>query len=539
MTFRHDSASYRVPAYYAADGDAANSGATGGRIWRCHFVPDRPGEWAYTVSFRRGANVAVSDHPAAGQPYPDADGRHGRFRVNPAATGQRGRLQFGGRQYPVWAATGELFYKLGPDAPENLLAYADFDGGFATDGHKDELVKTWAAHRRDWRPGDPTWGADQRGKALIGAVNYLAEAGLNSISFLTNNITGDDRNVFPYVSYDDYARLDVSKLAQWAIVLGHAARRGLFLHFKLSEVENQCLLDGGELGPQRRLYYREMIARFGHYPALNWNLGEENGRWANDYPLLWQTTTQRLAMARYFRDHDPYGHHRVIHNGQPFYDLAGPESDYTGVSLQTNRADFANVYPHVRHWLDLSRSERLGWAVAVDEPGDAEHSLLPDTDDPDHDLARQNALWGSLLAGAWGTEWYFGYAHAHSDLTCQDFRSRELFWSQCSHLKKILEEEKMPLPGMMPANALTTADDWVLAHPQGPYLIYRKMGTPTAGAITLPGGRYTLRYYNPRTGEYTVAGELRSPGPGTALPLPEPPVQLDMDWALLVSTRKQ
>ena len=35
--------------------------------------------------------------------------------------------------------------------------------------------------------------------------------------------------------------------------------------------------DNGDLGPQRKLYYRELIARFGHHLALNWNLGEEVG----------------------------------------------------------------------------------------------------------------------------------------------------------------------------------------------------------------------------------------------------------------------
>ena len=43
------------------------------------------------------------------------------------------------------------------------------------------------------------------------------------------------------------------------------------------ETENEMLLDNGEVGVERRLYYRDLIARFGHHLALNWNLGEENG----------------------------------------------------------------------------------------------------------------------------------------------------------------------------------------------------------------------------------------------------------------------
>ena len=49
-------------------------------------------------------------------------------------------------------------------------------------------------------------------------------------------------------------------------------------------------LDGGAVGVERRLYYRELVARFGHELALNWNLGEENT----------QTPEEQRAMAAAF-----------------------------------------------------------------------------------------------------------------------------------------------------------------------------------------------------------------------------------------------
>ena len=45
--------------------------------------------------------------------------------------------------------------------------------------------------------------------------------------------------------------------------------------FNEAEAANKRELDEGELGPERKLYYREMIARFGHHLALEWNLCEE------------------------------------------------------------------------------------------------------------------------------------------------------------------------------------------------------------------------------------------------------------------------
>ena len=49
------------------------------------------------------------------------------------------------------------------------------------------------------------------------------------------------------------------------------------LHFVLNESEeaNKRELDNGELGVERMLYYRELIARFGHHLSLQWNLCEE------------------------------------------------------------------------------------------------------------------------------------------------------------------------------------------------------------------------------------------------------------------------
>lgn len=536
VTFRHDSVTYVVPGYFAADGNAAETSATGGNKWRVHFAPDRTGEWTYEVSFREGANAAVSELPNYGKPVEPLDGLRGKMSISGTdKTGRdlraKGRLLFHGRQYPVWAETGEVFLKAGADAPENLLSYRPFDGTFHNDGYGDKWIKDWAPHLKDWQAGDPTWQGG-KGKEIIGAVNYLAGKGMNAFSFLTLNIVGDDKNVFPYINYHNYQRMDVSKLAQWEILFEHASRKGMFLHFKMAEVENQSLLDNGDLGPQRKLYYRELMARFGHHLALNWNVCEENGRWNNKHPQDWQTTTQRLAMARYFYDNDPYRHHVVIHNGQNFYDLLGQESKYSGLSLQTNRKDFANVYPDIRRWYRLADENNVKWAIAVDEPGDAQHSLVPDADDPEHDLARQNALWGAFMAGAWGIEWYFGYKHEHSDLSCQDWRSRDAMWDQSRYALDFFRMANLPLAEMAPDNDLTREEnDWVLAG-GGKFLIFWKQGPKSPTTLKTANGGHILHWFNPRKGEFAV--RMTRTATEGQLEIPIPPFEAEMDWVLLV-----
>jgi hypothetical protein len=177
--------------------------------------------------------------------------------------------------------------------PAQFLAYNDFDNTPNTGRRR----KGWNSHVKDWRVGDPTWKGE-KGKGIIGAINYLASKGLNVFSFLTFNVGGDDKNCFMYISSLNYTRIDVSKTAQWEVLFEHADSLGLYLHFKMSEYENPNHLDGGELGTQRKVYYRELMARYGHHLALNWNIGEENQN----------TDTQRKEFFRYFEAVDPYDH---------------------------------------------------------------------------------------------------------------------------------------------------------------------------------------------------------------------------------------
>lgn len=526
---------YEVPGYYAGDGNAAETGADSGHQWQVHFVPDQAGRWTYRVSFRTGNDVALSDDPDAGRPVPGVDGQTGAFEIEPTdktAPEFRGRglLCYRGKHYLQFAGTKDYFLKCGVDAPENLLAYADFDGPFKSDGVKDELIKTWAPHVKDWHVGDPTW-QNGKGKGLIGALNYLASEGLNAVSFLTMNIEGDDRNVFPYTDYTERMRLDVSRLAQWEIVFEHADQLGLFLHFKTQETENDQLLDGGGLGRQRKLYYRELIARFGHHLALNWNLGEENTN----------TTEQVKQFCAYFDRHDPYHHPVVLHTypdqkENVYGPLLGVEPGLDGVSLQTNFADFRAVHGDVLRWVQRSDKAGKPWVVSCDEPGDAEHALVPDKDDPTHDNARKNALWGAVTAGGAGLEWYFGYAHENSDLTCQDFRSRDLFWDQCRAMLTFFKQNDIPFREMANDDALLSGSDGYCFCKSGQvYVVFLK--TASGGKLTLPDGNYTIEWYNPRTGGNLQTGSVKTLTGGSAVSLGNPPADPEKDWVVLIKKK--
>ena len=84
VLFRHESGApeYRVPGYFAADGDAANTSGTEGNQWRAHLSPDKPGRWTWRVSFVKGKGAALDD-AAKVEPVSSCDGLEGSFVIEP------------------------------------------------------------------------------------------------------------------------------------------------------------------------------------------------------------------------------------------------------------------------------------------------------------------------------------------------------------------------------------------------------------------------------------------------------------------------
>ncbi len=551
VTFTHVSGhpSLTVPGYFAADGQAAESSATSGRVWRVHFTPPEPGDWSYTVSFQQGPSLAIFPFHA-GEGVAPYDGLRGTLSIAPtdksgADLRARGRLIYTGERYLRYAGDHEPFLKVGPDAPETFLAYTGFDN---TTAMRDQVpLKSWTAHIRDWRRGDPTW-RDGRGRGIIGALNYLADKGLNTLSFLTYNAGGDGDNVWPFVDRDNKLHYDVSKLAQWEIVFAHAESLGLHLHFKLQETENDDqratyhrtpvaipeAMDGGATGPERRLYFRELIARFGHHLALTWNFGEENT----------QTTDEQVAMLNYVASIDPYEHPRVLHTyphqqDEVYSPLLGNRSVLTGVSLQT---EWDTVHARTAHWIQASAATGRTWVVSNDEQGPAAMGVPPDpgyaghhgaataADGSTYDLRdiRAQVLWGNLMAGGAGVEYYFGYQLPQNDLLCEDFRSRDQSWDYGRIALDYFRNLPVDLGTLKPADPLAGAD-WCLAYPDKLYVVFLPSGGEATLDLSQATGTYSVEWFDPRTGDRFVAEPVTGGAPVNLGPAPDLPEE---DWAI-------
>ena len=578
---------YDVPG--AFDGDGRGGGA--GDQWAAHFAADEPGRWRWCASFRAGPGVAVDLDPAAGAPLA-FDGASGAFEVAPLeAQGSGGAGEQGGEEpaesassYADSTATdatrsasedadsaspllpcppapllpcslfalgrleyanghylkfrdGPYWIKTGTNSPENLLAYTGFEAATGPTGSAAPGFRhTYAAHVADWQPGDPTLpGAADAGKGIIGALNYLAEAGVNSVYFLPMNLGGDGGDTWPFLSPDDVTHYDLSKLAAWRVVFEHAQRRGIALHIVLSETEpaNRAWLDGdatagdaGILSTPRRLYYRELVARFADLPAIKWNLGEESV----------YSGAEAIALAGYLAALDWAGHPIALHNPAgwfgPLEDTLGrPEFSATSIQYQPDEAGVL-----VERWRAASAAAGRPWVVDMDENRPAQEGLTPDNAGP----LRRTILYDALFSGAGGIEWYLGYHDlpVGGDLNVEDFGTRAEMWAYAAHARRFLEQNT-PFWLMAPADELLTGEaaDYgggeVLALPGEVYAIYLPSAAQPA-TLAAPDGAYTLRWFDPRTGEF-VGQPAAMTAAGGALPLGLPPGNTPGDWVALVT----
>lgn len=536
VIFTHKDGQKTIRGFYAADGNAAETGADSGNVWRVHFAPERTGEWRYSAVLRRGSGIALAKATDAGEIVPLAKAQ-GRVVVSENARGpvdfkDRGFLRQHGRYFRF--STGDYWLKGGTNSPENMLGFAGFDNTYriaeqSRDGEAESgsTLHQFAPHIRDWRPGDPSWKGG-KGKGLVGLVNYLADQGMNAAYLLTMNVDGDGNDVWPWRDPSDLTRFDVSKLAQWDIVFEAMQGKGVLIHLVTQETENEFMLDGGETGPMRQLYYHELIARFAHHPALVWNLGEENG------PVHWrpegQNDAQRKAMADFFAENDPYGHPILLHTHAEAADkdaLLTPllgHASLNGLSFQVS--DPAQAAAETRKWLALAKHSGRPWMITMDEIGPWQVGAKADVDDPSHDTLRRTALWGTLLAGGAGVEWYFGAHQKGNDLTTEDLRSRAELWRQTRIALQFFEEH---LPYWEMAPCKNTATD-CLVKPGSMLAAYVPAGKAVDIAAYLTGGSWELYWFDPVSGR-ALSGAQRSES-GSPPNAPIPP-DMQRDWVLL------
>lgn len=537
MTFSNGNKSIVVPGHFAADGNAADTSANSGNKWRVYFSPPESGNWNYLASFRTGSNIAVSNNASEGSPVSNIDGANGQFSI--AASGSitrdmrtRGLLQHKpGETRLRFAGSNDIFVQGGVDSPENIFGYDEFDNTtkFFNRGSCKGILHSFDPHEQDWNSGDPTWKNGQ-GKSLIGLVNYIASTGANSFYIMMNTVNGDGCDAHPWTNYNDNGNeksFDVSKLDQWERVLSHMTAKGLLIHAMTQETENDGLL-GRDLRLERKLFYRELISRFGHHPALLWNLGEENN----------SSTEQLIDYADFIKTVDPYDHPIHVHNKpndreSKFAPLLGAQN-FDGPTIQISTInDSGDMYNEIQNWIQRSIQANNPWVVTLTE---ASGGNAPFPFDNVNATQRLYWMWASVMSGGGGFEWYLkGQNQGHAlDLAVENLREFDAFWQQSGHLVTFFRDlvqrdnnidlQKLSIRN----NAVSGNNDWVLGDPGSAYIVVLKEGGQAN--LSLPdSNNYEVTWFNPRNGNVSSGGIVTSTGSVA------PPNESNQDWVLLLT----
>ena len=544
VTFKHAGTgkTITVPGYFAADGDAADSGASKGNVWQANFNPPETGGWTWEASFRKGDGVAVAANLKAGASGGAMDGERGSFQVGQTNKSgddlrAKGVLEHDGDQYLSFAGDGSTFLKSGVGSPENFLAYAGFDNTPGSHRYK--------VHERHFEGGDPTWSGGE-GKGIIGAINYLADQDVNSAYMLLMNVGGDGQDVWPWAATDlgqvrknagdgkgsfnltvDARSFDVSKLDQWERVFSHMEEKGITLHLFLQETENDHLLNDGDMGTERALFMREMVARFGHHNGIIWNLGEETTNSAG----------QLRAHSKALQALDPYDHPVALHTyptQHARYSAFEGEGTLDVLSFQTSAAD---QLPDMDRYLGGAAKKGHAVAAFLDEPGSAMVGAAAQGDpgwQRNHDELR-DTLWKFYMDGGSGAEWYFGYktqGGKGGDLVVEDFSTREGLYATASHARAFFED--LPLGRMEDADGLTSGTkgaDQVRADPGQTYAIYLPQGGGATLDLSGHQGAFAVTWHDPLTGKTRDGGTVAG---GGKVSIGEAPYDQGREWAVTV-----
>ena len=519
-----------VPGFFAGDGNGGGSG----NVWRARFSADEIGQWRYSAMLHQGHEIAVDLNESAGNPMTLQDAS-GSFHIDPArshAQGffRHGRLEYVGGHYLKFR-DGPYWIKGGTDSPENLLGFAGFDNTYSQGGAEPGFLHQFSAHRSEWREGDPLFrsadsGVDARG--LIGALNYLGSQGVNSIYFLPMNLGGDGQDTYPFIGTEnnhyDKTHYDISKLHQWNLILNHAQSQGIALNIVLSETEpeNEQWFDGGQMGVERKLYFRELIARFGYLLAAKWNLGEEN-----DFPV-----DQLRQQADYIQALDwsnkPIAVHNHLHSFY-HYDRITGDSRFRATSIQYDAPKAGYL---VERWRQQSSASGNPWVIDMDENSNGASS-------ENAERRRKEILYDVLFSGG-NIEWYFGSnpEPLGGDITADDFHQYEAMWRFTRHARVFMENE-LPFWNMQPADGLVSGESGtfggaeVFALPGELYAVYlpETNGNELLD-LTGVGGDFIQRWFDPASGEF--AGNTVSVTGGQSILLGNPPGRWAQDWVVLV-----
>lgn len=526
---------YIVPGYFAADGNAGNTSATSGNKWKVIFTPTELGVWDYKISFRKGENVAAisyKDNAKAGKKASRADGKEGSFTIVASdkngvdfRSSDKGMLLFDGHRYLKYQGSEKYYLKAGQGSPENFLGYHEFDD---VKDLKGNFLHSYPKHAQHYnKDADSFRWKNGKGKNILGSINYLSEQGVNSQYVILTTLQGDGGDSWPWINPEDFTRFDCSKLDQWNKVFTYMNQKGLLLTALLFEAENEQILDNGAaVGFERKLYYREMMARFSHLLGVVWIISEET-RLYHKFPPSYNA--ERIE---YLSSLDPYKHSTGLHNGNINGVDYKETSDFTYFALHASADNWHQAHSKVLYRVNEAKKRGLPWGVFFDECVSAQYGVKTDVDDKDHVLPRREGIWGTLMAGGGGVSWYYGYKHRENDLYCEDFTLREKMFHYTKIAVDFFQENNIPFWEMENRNELI--DNGRCFAKENEVYVLQLDGATFASLYLEENHSYEVKWFDPVAGGGLQNGTKKVlRGIGTQS-IGRPPGDPEKDWIVLI-----
>ena len=152
---------------------------------------------------------------------------------------------------------------------------------------------------------------------------------------------------------------------------------------------------------------------------------------------------------------------------------------------------------------------------------------------------RKYTLWGNLMAGGAGVDYYFGYKEPQSDLNCNDFRSRALSWRYANIALNFFQDQHIPFWQMNNTDALVgnSANDnskYCFSQAGQIYVVYLPNGGSTTLDLSNDKKSYSVRWFNPREGGALSTGSVKNVAGGSVVSLGNPPQDDGSDWIVVV-----
>jgi hypothetical protein len=462
-----------------------------GSVYRIRFMPNKPGEYTYTVTYTQGS--FTKSHQGS---FQATDGHlKGILRVDP--------------KYPwhfIWEGTGQHFFWNGTTA-------------FLMMGWKDEST-------------------------IRGIIDRLSSLEVNRIRVLLSGRVGHSywgEPVLPTEEFRpflnvwvaerpesldnpgfDYTRFNVKYFQKWERMLKCAHSKDMLVSVIMEW--NDDKVHPAAAGEDEKRFFSYAAARFSAFSNITWDLGDDISEFRS---LDWSHVMGTLLVGQY----DPYHHLGTDHP------TVNTEQDRTSNWL--GFTSFQEWHQPYHPWMLNQRKlqEATGRIIPQtdEEYGYEDHypTWSPNFPDGQSADALRRAGWEFSMAGTYQTtgetakrgtgvwpDTGGGWINGRGDTSMVMLRGY-------AHMVDFFTSFDWWKTN--PDDSLVTHGDFCLADPGNTYVVY----LPMAGSVTvkLEPGAYKAEWFNPRTGKKTPLPDAQGPS------WTSPTAADSGDWAILLQKK--